>query len=292
MATERDPPEFIEELVDVLAAMPGVMVVVLGGSRAIGSDDSKSDWDIGVYYRGSIELAALRAFGVVHPPGSWGRLMNGGAWLHCGGERVDVILRDLDTVEHWTRLAQCGEFEVDALLGYVAGIPTYTLTAELASCRPLRGEIPPVSYPSKLIAAAPARWRFCRSFSLEYARMHAARANRVGAIAHAARAVVEEAHAMLCERGQWVCNEKRLIESAALADVNDLFGHVPCDPSALDRWIDLVAGRLGVPTTDTTPWTDAAGAGGEAIRSGRLIEPHERGQPHPMDASVCDPSTP
>ena len=257
MATERDPPPVIEELVDVVAAMPGVNVVVLGGSRAVGSNDSKSDWDIGVYYRGAIELAALHALGAVHPPGSWGRLMNGGAWLHYRGERVDVILRDLDAVEHWTQLAQCGEFEVDSLLGYVAGIPTYTLTAELASCRSLRGEISAVPYPSKLITAAPARWRFCRSFSLNYARMHASRANRVGAIAHAARAVVEEAHAILCERGEWVCNERRLIESAALGDVNDLFGHVPHDSSALDRWIDVVAGRLGVPTTETTPWTDS-----------------------------------
>src|SRR5262249_50228399 len=36
------------------------------------------------------------------PPGAWGRLMNGGAWHRCGGEKVDVILRDLVVVEHWT----------------------------------------------------------------------------------------------------------------------------------------------------------------------------------------------
>jgi len=32
-------------------------------------------------------------------PGSWGRLMNGGAWLKIG-ERIDVLLRDLTVVEH------------------------------------------------------------------------------------------------------------------------------------------------------------------------------------------------
>jgi len=35
-------------------------------------------------------------------PGSWGRRMNGGAWLEIGGERIDVVLRDLTVAEHWT----------------------------------------------------------------------------------------------------------------------------------------------------------------------------------------------
>src|SRR6185295_10665219 len=129
------------------------VAVVLGGSRANGSNDAKSDWDLGLYYRGTIDLTSLRAHGDVHPPGAWGRVMNGGAWLTLEGERVDVLLRDLDVVEHWTRLAQEGKFEVDALLGYVAGVPTYMLTAELASCVPLRGEIIAVPYPPRLAEA-------------------------------------------------------------------------------------------------------------------------------------------
>src|SRR5258706_14870141 len=70
----------------------------LGGSRAFGYNDASSDWDLGLYYRGAIDLTALAARGDVYPPGSWGRVMNGGAWLRCGGERVDVLLRDLDVV--------------------------------------------------------------------------------------------------------------------------------------------------------------------------------------------------
>ena len=54
--------------------------------------------------------------------------MNGGAWLRCGGEKVDVLLRDLDVVEHWTRRAEQGEFEVDALLGYLDGVPARRAT--------------------------------------------------------------------------------------------------------------------------------------------------------------------
>jgi hypothetical protein len=42
---------------------------------------------------------------------SWGRIINGGAWLKHGECRVGVLLRDLDVVEHWTRKAENGEFE-------------------------------------------------------------------------------------------------------------------------------------------------------------------------------------
>ena len=251
-----DLPSAVGELVDVLAGLPGTIAVVLGGSHALGSADTQSDWDLGLYYRRAIDLTALSAHGTVHPPGSWGRVMNGGAWLQCGGHKVDVILRDLDVVEHWTRCAEHGEFEVDNLLGYLAGIPTYTLTAELASCRLLRGDrrgAPP--YPSKLMASGAARWRFCRTFSLDCARMHAARGNAAGAMGHAARAVIEEGHARLCERGEWVCNEKRLIEAAGLTGVHAVLVRTP-DLSSLVQWVDLVAHRLGVSPGDTSPWTD------------------------------------
>src|ERR1051325_5097750 len=213
-------PPPVAELVDLLAGMPGTVAVVLGGSRALESNDAGSDWDLGLYYRGKIDLTPLEARGVVYPSGSWGRIMNGGAWLHCEGEKVDVILRDLDIVDHWTRRAEDGDFEVDALLGYTAGIPTYILSAELDSCLVLRGKIPASPFPPKLAAAAPPRWRFCRSFSLDYARMHARRGNLVGTTGHAAKAVMEEAHAIMCERGQWVCNEKRLIETAGLTGLH------------------------------------------------------------------------
>jgi hypothetical protein len=247
-------PQTVAYLVDVIATMPGVVAVALGGSRAVGSDDAGSDWDLGLYYRGATDLTALAAHGTVFPPGSWGRLMNGGAWLRCGGEKVDVILRDLDVVEYWTRRAEKGEFERDALLGYLAGVPTYFLTAELASCRPLRGDIPVAPFPPKLSAAAPAVWRLCRSFSLDYARMHARRGNLAGATGQAAAAVMEEAHAILCERSQWACNEKRLIETAGLASLHAAFAQIPREPAKLVRWVDSVADQLGVPKGEVLPW--------------------------------------
>lgn len=250
----NDLPQPVAELVDLLASLPGTIAVALGGSRALGCNDAGSDWDLGLYYRGAIDLTALAARGTVFPPGSWGRLMNGGAWLQCGGQKVDVILRDLDVVEHWTRRAENGEFERDALLGYLAGIPTYTLSAELASCRPLHGDIPAAPFPAKLAAAAPPVWRFCRSFSLDYARMHAQRGNAAGTMGQAAAAVMQEAHAIMCQRSEWVCNEKRLIGTAGLTDLQALFAQVPNKPANLMQWVDRIADRLGVPRDEDTPW--------------------------------------
>jgi len=247
-------PEPVAELVDALAAIPGTVAVVLGGSHALETSDKESDWDLGLYYRGAIDLTSLAERGTVFLPGSWGRVMNGGAWLRCGGEKVDMILRDLDVVEYWTRRAEEGEFERDALLGYLAGIPTYSLSAELAVCQPLCGHIPAAPFPPKLAAAAPPLWRFCRAFSLDYARMHAKRGNLAGAVGQAAAAVMEEAHAIVCERSQWVCNEKRLIDTAGLGSLHGLFSQVPVDPASLVRWVDRVAEQVGASPDEFTPW--------------------------------------
>jgi hypothetical protein len=260
-ADRIDLPQPIAEIVDVLADMPGAVAVVLGGSRGLGRTDGASDWDLGVYYRGAIDLTALAAHGVVYPPGSWGRVMNGGAWLRCGDAKVDVLLRDLDLVAQWSDRARRGEYEVDALLGYLAGVPTYSLCAELASCRRLRGELPaPLPFPPELAATAPPRWRFHRSFSLDYARMHAARGDVAGASGQVAKAIMEEAHAIVCQQARWVLNEKRLIGTAGLDDLQVYFSSIPRQPAELVRWIDGVAreldargGELLVPVPPRSP---------------------------------------
>ena len=234
-------PASIEALADVLMAGRGVEAVVLGGSRVSGHADGNSDWDLGVYYRGEVELDALATYGEVHPPGSWGRLMNGGAWLQLDGLKVDVLLRDLDAVEHWTAEAQEGRFEIDGLLGYVAGLPTYSLVAEAAAARPVRGELGiDGRFPERLAELGPARWRFNRDFSIRYAAMHAARGNVVGAVGQSARAIFEEAHARRCEQRRWGLNEKRLLDGCDLAAAAGLL----CSPGTTNEELDALVTTL------------------------------------------------
>jgi len=225
-------PDVVRELASELGSSPGVVAVVLGGSQATGEAKPGSDWDLGLYYRAPVDLAPLAAHGEVHPPGAWGRIMNGGCWLDLDGVRVDVLLRDLDAVDHWTAVARRGEFEIDGLLGYLAGIPTYSLTAEASIARVLSGHLDvDVTFPAALAERAPARWRFCRDFSLDYAAKHAVRGNAALAAGQAARAALEEAHARCCAERRWVLNEKHLLRAAGLADVEGWVAH---DAAAID----------------------------------------------------------
>lgn len=242
-----DVPEPVAELVDVLAELPGAVAVVIGGSRALGLADAGSDWDLGLYYRGEIDLRALSTLGEVYPPGAWGRIMNGGAWLERGGVKVDVLLRDLNVVEGWLTRALDGAYEVDALLGYLAGVPTYSLCAELALCRRLTGALPdPPAFPDALAEAGEARWRFHSGFSLSYARMHARRGDFAGAVGSAAKAAMEAAHARVCARRVWTLNEKRLLAAAGLSSVQTHFAALPTDAASLPAWVEGVAAALEI----------------------------------------------
>ena len=103
---------------------------------------------------------------------------------------------------------------------YLAGMPTYTVSAEVASSVVLDGAVAlRADYPEALTRSGPERWRFHRDFSLTYARREASLGNPVVALGQLARAAVEEAHARHCERGSWVLNEKRILGGVGLAEV-------------------------------------------------------------------------
>ena len=213
----------MRHLVRELAAIPGVVAVALGGSRGRGAADDRSDWDFGLYYRGRIRADDVRALGwegEVVEPGTWGRLVNGGAWLVVEGERVDLLYRDLETVEPWTAEAERGRYEVDGVEGYVAGMATYVLAAELALAEVLHGELPRPAFPDALRSTAPARWEESARFSLALAGGAAARGDVGWCSGLLARAAIAVAQARLAARGEWVLNEKGIVARAGLHGVH------------------------------------------------------------------------
>ena len=166
---------FCAEAGDVLAGLPGVQAVSLGGSRAAGTAGPDSDWDFAVYYRGAgFDPAGLRSLGwpgEIFPIGGWGGgVFNGGAWLTAGARRIDVHYRDLDDVEHHLAEAQAGRFGIERLLFHLAGIPTYIVAAELALNQVLHGDLLRPAYPPALRWAAAARWQGDAGATLGYAR--------------------------------------------------------------------------------------------------------------------------
>ena len=234
---------FEDTVADRLAALPGVVAVALGGSRATGTARPDSDWDFGLYYRGGFDPAGLRAIGwpgEVTAVGGWGGgIMNGGGWLTVDGRRVDVIYRDLDEVAHHTAEAEAGRFRIEELLFYTAGVPTYLVVAELAINRVLRGALPRPSFPPALRAAAAGQWAGRARLTLDHARTaYAARGLVTETAGSVARAALQAAHGILAARGEWVLNEKRLLDRAGLRDLDAVFRGPPD--------LDIVAERLGL----------------------------------------------
>lgn len=242
---------FLDSTADRLAALPTVQAVALGGSRAQGTHRPDSDWDLAVYYRGPFDPAHLRAVGwegEVSDVGGWGGgVFNGGAWLTVDGRRVDVHYRDLDVVEHELAEAEEGRFHVEPLLFHLAGIPSYLVVAELAINEVLRGDLPrPDGYPVKLRRTASDRWYGTARATLSYARANHAPAARLTETAGAiATAAAQAAHGVLAGRGEWVTNEKRLLERAGLRSVDGMVASLSegASADALRQVIDQVQAR-------------------------------------------------
>jgi hypothetical protein len=210
-----------------LAAIRGVVAVTLGGSRATNTAAEDSDWDFGLYYRGRLDPADVLALGWpgrVFAPGEWGRIVNGGAWLTIDGTKVDLIYRDLDEVLRWTEAAEEGRFEIQREVGYVAGIATYVLAGELALGRVLTGELPRPLFPPKLRQTAPVAWFRLSAGALHFAEVHASRGDRTACLANLCQAALAAAQGRLAAAGQWMLNEKRLVERAGLVSVQERLG--------------------------------------------------------------------
>jgi hypothetical protein len=235
---------FLDHVADRLAGLPTVEAVALGGSRAQGTARPDSGWDLAIYYRGDFRPQDLRDLGwpgEVSQIGGWGGgVFNGGAWLTVDGHRVDVHYRDLDDVEHQLAEAEAGRFEVQRLMFHVVGIPTYLVVAELALNRTLRGQLPRPDYPARLQADAPGAWWSWARGTFEYALVNHAPAGRTAlALGLAAQAAAASAHAVLAARGTWITNDKRLLSSAGLDELDRLFAARVDGPAEL---VDLVSG--------------------------------------------------
>ncbi len=230
-------------LVPRLRTLPGVLAVTLGGSRAQDRAGRGSDWDFGLYYRGSLSTAAVRGLGYpgeVVEPGAWGRFVNGGAWLTVAGERVDLLYRDLDVVEHWHREAEHGRFEVDLVHGYLAGLPSYVLVGEMAVGRVLAGALPAVRYPPALRRSAPRWWLFSATFSLAYAETYARRGEVSACLGALAKAGLATAHARLARDGVWALSEKGLLARAGLAGLDEVLTAAEPLVATVDRARELL----------------------------------------------------
>jgi predicted nucleotidyltransferase len=241
-----DDPAFLASMTRALSGLPGVRAVMLGGSRAYGQPDPDSDWDFSIYYRGHFDVGQVRALGwpgQVSAIGGWGGgVFNGGAWLTVEGRRVDIHYRDLEDVERRIGEAERGEFAVEPLLNYLAGLPTYVVVAELALGRVLGGDLPRPDYPEALRRSAARIWRERAAMTLAYARKaYAGRGQLAMTLGAAARALLEAGHGRLAAGGIWITNEKTLLARAGWERADALFAAAGTGPGAffdrIEEWI-------------------------------------------------------
>lgn len=258
-------PDRALALASRLAEVPGVVAVVLGGSRAIGCHRPDSDVDLGLYYRGSIDVAALRALAAAHAgevlgvfdPGGWGPWVDGGAWLVVDGIRVDWIYRDLDRVGRIWRDCRAGRYEIGVQAGHPLGFYSHAYPGEVALCQVLAdptGELTALRadtqrYPDALAEAlVGAVWE-------PDLLLYGAASHGVAAPWFAAgclfRALGVLGHALLGHHRMWITHEKRLIDAA---------GDLPGAPPAFARRAHAILGRLGTTGDEIAATIEAARA--------------------------------
>jgi Nucleotidyltransferase domain len=212
-----------------IAAVPGVVGVALGGSRARGDHTPQSDTDLGIYYRRELDIGVLGELArelsgpdaVVTERGGWGPWVDGGGWLTIGGSAVDWIYRDIDRVERSWEDAAAGRVEFHAQAGHPSGVPSFAYAGELALAVVLadptgtlgRLREPMLTYPPALADALTAGLWEAR-FSVDIARKGAARGDAVYVSGCLFRAVMLCAHAVHGRAGRWLVNEKGAIASA------------------------------------------------------------------------------
>jgi predicted nucleotidyltransferase len=252
MTDELPIPARVRAMASHLGEIPGVVGVVLGGSRASGAHRPDSDVDLGLYYRGRLDIAALRALAAhsadevldVADVGGWGPWVNGGAWLVVDGVRVDWIYRDLDRVRVAWADARAGRYELGIQAGHPLGFYSHMYAAEMALCRVLfdpTGELGQLraetqQYPEPLgRALVTAIWE-TELLLGGMAKYAVSTADAWYAAGGLFRVIGVLAHALHGHHGRWVTHEKRLVAAASL---------LPAAPRDFAGRVQGILSRLG-----------------------------------------------
>jgi hypothetical protein len=232
----------LERIVAAFAGVAGVRALALGGSRGRGSHHAGSDYDIGLYYRGVLDLEAVeraaqalndagvsrdyagRTGGPLTTPiGGWGPWVNGGGWLTVGGEPVDVLYRDLDRVDQVIAEACEGKLSCTYHAGHPHAFVSTIYAGEVALGRMLydpHGDLMAAKarltpYPEALRRAVVVRFADEARFFLAIAQKAAGKGDVVYVSGCAFRAASCLLQVVFARNGEWLINEKGAV---ALAD--------------------------------------------------------------------------
>ncbi len=225
----------LTRIVPVLAEVPGIAAIALGGSRARGTASETSDYDVGLYFTAAAPLdtkrllEAVRSFvdapemAEVTPIGGWGPWIVGGGWLMVRGCKVDLLYRNLDDVAKAIDGCRAGEVAMQYQAGHPHGFSGAIWMGEVALCRPLhdpgnrlaelKAETSP--YPAALRDALVRRFQWEILFAIENAELAAARGEQTHIAGCAYRALACLAQVLFAMNGRYLINEKGALPEAA-----------------------------------------------------------------------------
>jgi predicted nucleotidyltransferase len=224
----------LEELVENLSKITGVLAVVLGGSYASGTHHAKSDMDIGIYYCEAepFSIAEIRSIAdIVSEDDSatvtgfyeWGAWVNGGAWIHTQLGKVDFLYRNLDQVQRTIDEAQQGISHHDYDQQPTFGFYSVIYLAETQICIPLYdpdGHIANlkrqvVVYPPKLRQRIIADSLWAAEFTLLYARDYANQGDIYNTVGCFARVASNLTQALFALNERYFIRDKHVMDTVA-----------------------------------------------------------------------------
>jgi predicted nucleotidyltransferase len=148
MELSKEKQEVLNNIVNDLKKINGVVAVVLGGSYAAGKATKSSDLDIGIYYaqENPFSITDIKAiankYSISENPTvtnfyEWGPWVNGGAWIHTSCGKVDFLYRNLEQVTTTIAKAKNGEWENHFEQQPPYGFSSIIYLAEIKACIPL-----------------------------------------------------------------------------------------------------------------------------------------------------------
>src|ERR1700722_10018031 len=197
MPTEHEVDLILTQVVERVSKIEGIHAVVLGGSRARGTADERSDIDLGFYYdsehpfsttalgAAAQQLDDRHSKNLVTSFGDWGPGVNGGGWLQVRGHHVDFLYREIGAVRDAIEDCVAGRPRSIYQLGHPLGFHIQIYAGEVHVCRPLYDPTNAIAqlkslvreYPEKFRTAAVTKHLFDAEFEISIAAKPAARAD-------------------------------------------------------------------------------------------------------------------
>ncbi|WP_315772917.1 MULTISPECIES: nucleotidyltransferase domain-containing protein [unclassified Bradyrhizobium] len=229
------PDPLLTRILGELADVPGLRAIALGGSRARGTAQAGSDYDVGLYIasRHDLDTDALREAvrRLVDDPqtveltavGGWGQWVVGGGWLRIDGHKVDLLYREIDAVGGVIDDCRKGRIEMHYQPGHPHGFVSAIWMGEVALCRPLHDPAQLLArlksrctpYPRRLRDAIIARFQWEIAFSIDNAELAVGRGDHTYVAGCAYRALACLAQVLFAVNGRYLINEKGALKEAA-----------------------------------------------------------------------------